>query len=43
MLFWGYVAGGLVMVLGGITEIFLGVNAEGKSLEDVARPLACQD
>lgn len=43
MLFWGYVAGGLVMVAGGLTEIGLGVNAEGKSLEDVARPLACQD
>jgi MFS family permease len=43
VLFWGYVAGGLVMIAGGLTEIWLGVNAEGKSLEDVARPLACQD
>ncbi len=43
MLFWGYVAGGAVMVAGGLTEIWLGIDAEGKSLEDVARPLACQD
>jgi MFS family permease len=43
MLFWGYIAGGLVMIAGGLTEIWLGIDAEGKSLEDVARPLACQD
>jgi hypothetical protein len=28
------------MVVGGIVEIFLGVAAEGKSLEDVANPLS---
>jgi hypothetical protein len=27
------------MVVGGVVEIVLGVNAEGKSLEDVATPL----
>jgi len=27
------------MVIGGIVEIFLGVAAEGQSLEDVATPL----
>lgn len=43
MLFWGYIAGGLVMIGGGLAEVWLGVNAERKSLEDVARPLACQD
>jgi MFS family permease len=40
-LFWGYIAGAAVMVAGGLTEVFLGVSAERKSLEDVARPLAC--
>ena len=28
------------MILGGIVAIFFGVAAEGKSLEDVARPLS---
>jgi len=28
------------MILGGLVAAFLGVNAEGKSLEDVARPLS---
>ncbi len=27
------------MILGGVVAAFLGVAAEGKSLEDVARPL----
>ncbi|MBV8068793.1 MAG: MFS transporter [Acidobacteriaceae bacterium] len=43
LLYWGYLAGAAVMVIGGVTEIFLGVNAERKSLEDIARPLACAD
>jgi MFS family permease len=43
LLFWGYVAGAAAMIAGGLTEVWLGVNAEKKSLEDVARPLACQD
>ena len=29
-----------IMVIGGMVEIFLGVAAEGKSLEDVATPLS---
>jgi hypothetical protein len=40
---WGYVVGGAVMVAGGLTEVFLGVNAERKSLEEIARPLACRE
>ena len=28
------------MVVGGLVEVFLGVDAEGKSLEDVATPLS---
>lgn len=43
LLFWGYVAGALVIAVGGIAELCLGVNAERQSLEDVARPLACSD
>ena len=36
----GYLIGAGVMILGGIVEIVLGVSAERKSLEDVARPLS---
>ncbi|HEX4230664.1 MAG TPA: MFS transporter [Bryobacteraceae bacterium] len=43
LLFWGYIAGALVITGGGFAELWLGVNAERKSLEDVARPLACVD
>jgi MFS family permease len=38
-LFVGYLIGAGAMIAGGLVEIFLGVNAEGKSLEDVASPL----
>ncbi len=39
-LFVGYLAGAGAMIIGGLTAIFFGVNAEGKPLEDVARPLS---
>lgn len=39
-LFIGYLVGAGIMILGGVIEIVLGVNAEQKSLEDVARPLS---
>ena len=39
-LYWGYLLGAGAMILGGLVAAFLGVNAEGKSLEDVARPLS---
>lgn len=32
-----------VMAVGGITEIFLGVKAEGQSLEDIAAPLTAEE
>jgi MFS family permease len=38
-LFIGYLVGGGIMIAGGLVEIFLGINAEGKSLEDVTTPL----
>jgi MFS family permease len=39
-LFYGYLLGAGVMIVGGLVAAFLGVSAEGKSLEDVATPLA---
>ena len=41
-LFWGYIMGALIMIAGGVVAMFLGVNAEGKSLEDIASPLAAR-
>lgn len=40
MLTFGYLIGAAVMVIGGLVEAYLGIDAEGKSLEDVARPLS---
>ena len=39
-LYIGFLIGAGAMILGGLVEIFLGVNAEGKSLEEVASPLS---
>jgi MFS family permease len=39
MLVWGYLAGAALMVAGGVTEVFLGIDAERKSLESIAAPL----
>jgi MFS family permease len=41
-LFLGYLLGAAVMVVGGLVALFLGVAAEGKSLEDIATPLAAR-
>jgi MFS family permease len=38
-LFIGYLVGAAIMVFGGIVEIVVGIDAEGKSLEDVTKPL----
>jgi MFS family permease len=38
-LFIGYLIGAAIMVSGGVIEIVFGINAEGKSLEDVTKPL----
>ena len=40
MLFYGYLLAAGVMIVGGLVEVFLGIDAEGKSLEDVAKPLS---
>jgi hypothetical protein len=39
-MFYGYVLGAAVMIVGGLVAAFIGVSAEGKSLEDVATPLS---
>ncbi|HET9168446.1 MAG TPA: MFS transporter, partial [Actinospica sp.] len=39
----GYLIGAAVMIAGAIVEFSLGVDAEGKSLEDVATPLTAVD
>lgn len=38
-LFYGYLLGAAVMIVGGVVAAILAVDAEGKSLEDVATPL----
>jgi MFS family permease len=35
----GYLIGGGIMIIGGLVEVFLGIDAEGKPLEQVATPL----
>ncbi len=42
-LFIGYMIGAGVMVAGGLVEAFLGIDAEGRSLEDLALPLGAVD
>ncbi|MGH3698003.1 MAG: MFS transporter [Pseudonocardiaceae bacterium] len=39
-LFWGYIVGAVVMIIGGVVAFLLAVDAENKSLEDVALPLS---
>ena len=39
----GYYIGAALMIAGGIVEAFLGVKAEGQSLEDIATPLTAED
>lgn len=37
---WGYVAGAVIMIIGGVVALAIGIDAERKSLEDVADPLS---
>jgi hypothetical protein len=39
----GYFIGAALMVAGGIVAAFLGVKAEGVSLESIAKPLTAED
>jgi MFS family permease len=38
-----FLIGAAVMALGGVAELVLGVNAEGRQLEDLAKPLTAAD
>ncbi|HWE91554.1 MAG TPA: hypothetical protein VG317_18990, partial [Pseudonocardiaceae bacterium] len=40
MLFIGYIVGAAVMIVGGVIAALLGIAAEGRSLEDIAKPLS---
>jgi MFS family permease len=42
-LFAAYLVGAGVMIIGGLAEVFLGVDAERQALEDVATPLSAVD
>jgi MFS family permease len=39
----GFFIGAVIMAIGGIVELFLGVEAAGRSLEDIAKPLTAED
>jgi MFS family permease len=39
----GYYIGAVLMIAGGLVAAFLGVKAEGRSLETIARPLTAED
>jgi MFS family permease len=39
-LFWGYLFGAALMLVAAVVEIFLGVDAEGQSLENISTPLS---
>src|SRR6185436_5045183 len=39
----GYYIGAALMIAGGLVEAFLGVKAEGQSLESIATPLTAED
>jgi MFS family permease len=41
-LFIGYLVGAIAMIVGGVVAVFFAVNAEGKSLEDIATPLSAR-
>jgi MFS family permease len=38
-LFIGYLVGAGIMMIGGVVELLLGIDAEGKSLEEITKPL----
>ncbi len=40
---WGYLFGGALMLIAAVVEALIGINAERRPLEEVARPLSCCD
>jgi len=41
-IFYGYLLGAGMMLVGALVELFLGVKAEGRSLESIATPLSAE-
>lgn len=41
-IFYGYLLGAGLMLVGALVELFMGVKAEGRSLESIATPLSAQ-
>jgi MFS family permease len=41
--FIGYLIGSALMIAAGLVEAFIGIDAEGKSLEDIAKPLTAEE
>jgi hypothetical protein len=41
--FNGYLFGSALMVIAAVVALWLGVNAEGKSLEEIAPPLTSEE
>ena len=39
----GYLIGAILMIAAGLVEVWLGVNAEQKPLEEIATPLTAED
>ena len=40
---YGYLLGAVLMIAAGIAEWFIGVEAAGRSLEDVTKPLTAHE
>ena len=40
---YGYLLGAALMIGAGVVELVLGVEAAGKQLEDIAKPLTAED
>jgi MFS family permease len=41
--FWGFVLGAVIMMIGGVVQAIWGVAAEQRALEDIAKPLTAED
>ncbi len=41
--FYAFALGAIMMIIGGVAELFLGVPAEGEALESIAKPLTVED
>jgi len=39
----GFILGAVMMIIGGLVELIYGIDAEGKGLEDIAKPLTAED